>query len=42
MRAASFLERVLHAKDEAFLLSFDVDVNLLQDYTTTLANWRVP
>jgi VWFA-related protein len=30
---SQFLERVLKPKDEAFLLSFDVDVNLLQDYT---------
>jgi VWFA-related protein len=28
-----FLERVLKQKDEAFLLSFDVNVDLLQDYT---------
>lgn len=28
-----FLERVLGPKDEAFLLSFDVNVNLLQDLT---------
>lgn len=28
-----FIERVLQPKDEAFLLSFDVDVSLLQDYT---------
>jgi VWFA-related protein len=28
-----FLERVLQAKDEAFLLSFDVNVDLLQDVT---------
>jgi VWFA-related protein len=28
-----FLERVLKSKDEAFLLSFDVNVDLLQDYT---------
>jgi VWFA-related protein len=28
-----FLDRVLKSKDEAFLLSFDVDVDLLQDYT---------
>jgi VWFA-related protein len=28
-----FLEQVLRQKDEAFLLSFDVDVDLLQDYT---------
>jgi len=30
---AQFLERVLKSKDEAFLLSFDVDVDLLQDFT---------
>ena len=30
---AQFLERVLKQKDEAFLLSFDVDVDLLQDFT---------
>jgi VWFA-related protein len=30
-----FLERVLRQKDEAFLLSFDVDVDLLQDYTNS-------
>jgi len=28
-----FLERVLKQKDQAFLLSFDVNVDLLQDYT---------
>ena len=30
---AEFLQEVLRSKDEAFLLSFDVDVDLLQDYT---------
>lgn len=30
-----FLERVLKTKDEAFLLSFDVNVDLLQDYTNS-------
>jgi VWFA-related protein len=30
---AAFLQRVLRAKDEAFLISFDVGVDLLQDYT---------
>ena len=30
-----FLERVLQKKDEAFLLSFDVNVDLLQDYTSS-------
>ena len=32
---SQFLERVLKPRDEAFLLSFDVDVNLLQDYTSS-------
>jgi VWFA-related protein len=32
---SQFLERVLQKKDEAFLLSFDVDVDLLQDYTSS-------
>ncbi|MGA7341743.1 MAG: VWA domain-containing protein [Terracidiphilus sp.] len=32
---SQFLERVLRAKDEAFLLSFDVNVDLLQDYTNS-------
>jgi VWFA-related protein len=30
---SQFIERVLQPKDESFLLSFDVDINLLQDYT---------
>src|ERR1039458_10039167 len=30
---AQFLQRVLKSKDEAFLVSFDVDVDLLQDFT---------
>jgi VWFA-related protein len=30
---SQFLERVLRSKDEAFLLSFDVNVDLLQDFT---------
>ena len=30
-----FLERVLKQKDEAFLLSFDVNVDLLQDFTNS-------
>src|ERR1700684_162152 len=30
---AAFLSRVLRAKDEAFLISFDVNVDLLSDYT---------
>lgn len=30
---SQFLERILEKKDQAFLLSFDVDVDLLQDFT---------
>jgi len=30
-----FLERVLQKKDEAFLLSFDVNVDILQDFTNS-------
>ncbi len=30
---SQFLDRVLRTKDEAFLVSFDVNVDLLQDYT---------
>ncbi|MGA2086914.1 MAG: VWA domain-containing protein, partial [Terracidiphilus sp.] len=32
---SQFLERVLRQKDEAFLISFDVDVDLMQDYTNS-------
>jgi VWFA-related protein len=32
---SEFLEQVLRKKDEAFLLSFDVNVDLLQDYTNS-------
>jgi VWFA-related protein len=32
---SQFLERVLRQKDEAFLLSFDVNVDLLQDFTNS-------
>jgi VWFA-related protein len=32
---SEFLERVLKAKDQAFLLSFDVNVDLLQDFTSS-------
>jgi VWFA-related protein len=32
---SQFLERVLRQKDEAFLLSFDVNVDLLQDFTSS-------
>ncbi|MGC9224794.1 MAG: VWA domain-containing protein [Terracidiphilus sp.] len=33
--ASEFIRQVLRAKDEAFLLSFDVNVDLLQDYTNS-------
>ncbi|MGA2651123.1 MAG: VWA domain-containing protein [Terracidiphilus sp.] len=33
--AGEFLSRVLRQKDEAFALSFDVNVDLLQDYTNS-------
>jgi VWFA-related protein len=32
---ASFLADILRPKDEAFVISFDVDVNLLQDFTNS-------
>jgi VWFA-related protein len=32
---ASFLQEILRPKDEAFVISFDVDVNLLQDFTNS-------
>ena len=32
---SQFLERILRQKDEAFLLSFDVNVDLLQDFTNS-------
>src|ERR1700678_2976821 len=32
---SAFLERILRSKDEAFLISFDVNVDLLSDYTNS-------
>jgi len=32
---SQFIQQVLRSRDEAFLLSFDVGVNLLQDYTNS-------
>lgn len=32
---SQFLQRVLRSKDEAFLVSFDVNIDLLQDYTNS-------
>ena len=34
--ASAFLKRILRPKDEAFIVSFDVGVNLEQDYTNNL------
>jgi hypothetical protein len=37
---ASFLENILRQKDEAFVLSFDVDITLLQDFTNSVSRLR--
>ncbi|MFZ0481294.1 MAG: VWA domain-containing protein [Terriglobales bacterium] len=37
---ASFLENILRSKDEAFVISFDVDINLLQDFTNSISRLR--
>ncbi len=37
---ASFLESILRNKDEAFVISFDVDVNLMQDFTNSAGKLR--
>ena len=37
---ASFLESIIRPKDEAFVLSFDVDVDLLQDFTNSVSRLR--
>ena len=34
---ANFLSQILRDKDEAFVISFDVEVNLLQDFTNSHA-----
>ncbi len=36
----SFLESILRSKDEAFVISFDVDINLLQDFTTSVSRLK--
>jgi len=36
----SFLESTLRAKDEAFVISFDIDINLLQDFTSSVSRLR--
>ena len=37
---ASFLESTLRTKDEAFVISFDVDITLLQDFTNSVSRLR--
>jgi len=37
---ASFLENIIRPKDEAFVISFDVDVDLLQDFTNSVSRLR--
>jgi VWFA-related protein len=36
----SFLESTLRAKDEAFVISFDVDITLLQDFTSSVSRLK--
>jgi VWFA-related protein len=36
----SFLESILRPKDEAFVISFDVDINLLQDFTGSVSRLK--
>jgi VWFA-related protein len=37
---ASFLKEVLRPKDEAFVISFDIDINLLQDFTSSVTRLK--
>jgi VWFA-related protein len=37
---ASFLESTLRQKDEAFVISFDIDITLLQDFTNSVSRLR--
>jgi VWFA-related protein len=37
---SSFLENILRTKDEAFVISFDIDINLLQDFTNSVSRLR--
>jgi VWFA-related protein len=37
---ASFLEDILRSKDEAFLISFGTDIELLQDFTNSVSRLR--
>lgn len=36
----SFLENIIRPKDLAFVISFDVDINLLQDFTNSVSRLR--
>jgi VWFA-related protein len=36
----AFLENILRPKDEAFVIDFDVDVNLLQDFTSSVSKLK--
>ncbi|MGB8013642.1 MAG: VWA domain-containing protein [Terriglobales bacterium] len=36
----SFLESILRSKDEAFVISFDVDITLLQDFTNSTSRLK--
>jgi VWFA-related protein len=36
----SFLESILRPNDEAFVISFDVDINLLQDFTSSVSRLK--
>ncbi len=36
----SFLESTLRSKDEAFVISFDVDISLLQDFTSSVSRLK--
>jgi VWFA-related protein len=36
----SFLESTLRPKDEAFVISFDIDITLLQDFTSSVSRLR--
>jgi len=37
---ASFLENIIRPKDEAFVISFDIDITLLQDFTNSVSRLR--
>ena len=40
MVGGSFLEDILRPKDEAFVISFDLDINLLQDFTNSVSRLK--